>query len=76
MFFDSFFTAISIYVIKDAPANKSFEFNTSQTVGNFGMFNSFNSIGGHYKKVSYYGFVQYRYMNGYRPKSRQILHSV
>lgn len=59
------------YVIKDAPVNKPFEFNTSQTIGSFGMFNSFNSVGGNYKKISYYGFLQYRNMNGYRANSQQ-----
>ena len=59
------------YVTEDAPKNKSFQFITSQTGGSFGMFNSFNSIGGSYKKISYYSFLQYRYMDGYRPNSQQ-----
>ncbi len=59
------------YVTKDAPKNKPFEFTTSQTIGSFGLYNSFNSIGGNYKKISYYGFAQYRYMEGYRPNSEQ-----
>ncbi len=59
------------YVLKEAPANKVFEFNTSQTVGSFGLFNSFNSVGGTYKKFSYYAFLQYRNLNGYRPNSQQ-----
>lgn len=69
--FGSQFGGLVNYVIKDAPANKPFEFNTSQTIGSFGMYNSFNSIGGTYKKVSYYGFLQYRNMDGYRPNSEQ-----
>ena len=56
---------------KDAPKNKPFEFTTSQTIGSFGLYNSFNSVGGNYKKLSYYGFAQYRYMDGYRPNSEQ-----
>jgi Fe(3+) dicitrate transport protein len=59
------------YVTEDAPKNKPLQFITSQTGGSFGMFNSFNSIGGNYKKISYYGFLQYRNMDGYRPNSRQ-----
>ena len=59
------------YVTKEAPKNKPFEFITSQTAGSFGLFNSFNSIGGNYNKFSYYGFVQYRYMDGFRPNSEQ-----
>lgn len=59
------------YVTEDAPKNKPFEFTTSQTGGSFGLYNSFNSIGGNYKKISYYGFLQYRNMDGYRPNSQQ-----
>lgn len=69
--FGSQFGGLVNYITKDAPLNKPFEFTTSQTVGSFGLFNSFNSIGGNYKKISYYGFLQYRYIDGYRPNSRQ-----
>ncbi|MBY0480730.1 MAG: TonB-dependent receptor [Chitinophagaceae bacterium] len=69
--FGSQFGGLVNYVIRDAPVNKSFEWNTSQTVGSFGLFNSFNSIGGSFKKFNYYAFMQYRYMDGYRPNSRQ-----
>ncbi len=69
--FGSQFGGLVNYVIKDPSKNKPFEFSTSQTVGSFGMFNSFNSIGGTYKKISYYGFVQYRTIQGYRPNSEQ-----
>ena len=69
--FGAQFGGLVNYVTKDAPINKPFEFTTSQTMGSFGMFNTFNSIGGRYKKVSYYGFLQYRNMNGYRPNSQQ-----
>ena len=69
--FGSQFGGLVNYVIKEAPTNKPIEFTTSQTVGSFGMFNSFNALGGTYKKISYYGFVQYRQMDGYRPNSKQ-----
>lgn len=69
--FGAQFGGLVNYVTEDAPANKPFEFTTSQTIGSFGLFNSFNSIGGNYKKFSYYGFIQYRNMNGDRPNSRQ-----
>ncbi|MGN6249572.1 MAG: TonB-dependent receptor family protein [Ginsengibacter sp.] len=59
------------YILEDASMNKKFEFRTAQTAGSFGMFNSFNSVGGHYKKFSYYGFIQNRNMEGERPNSRQ-----
>lgn len=69
--FGSQFGGLVNYVTKDAPLNKRFEFNTSETVGSFGLVNSFNSIGGTFNKFSYYGFVQYRYIYGYRPNSKQ-----
>lgn len=69
--FGSQFGGLVNYVLKEAPKNKKFEFNTSQTVGSFGLFNSFNSVGGTIKKVNYYAFVQYRTLQGYRPNSQQ-----
>ena len=69
--FGSQFGGLVNYVTKDAPLNKPFEFTTSQTVGSFGLFNVFNSIGGTCKKISYYGFLQYRNMDGHRPNSQQ-----
>ena len=69
--FGAQFGGLVNYVVKDGPANKPFEFTTSQTIGSFGLFNSFNSIGGHYKKLSYYSFLQYRILDGYRPNSQQ-----
>ena len=59
------------YVTEDAPPNKTFQFRTAETIGSYGLFNTFNSVGGRYKKISYYGFFQYRYMDGYRPNSVQ-----
>ncbi|MFN8117236.1 MAG: TonB-dependent receptor [Bacteroidia bacterium] len=69
--FGSQFGGLVNYVLKEAPKNKKFEFNTSQTVGSFGLFNSFNSVGGTIKKVNYNAFVQYRTLQGYRPNSQQ-----
>ena len=69
--FGSQFGGLVNYVIKDAPINKPFEFTTSQTMGSFGMFNTFNSVGGTYKRISYYAYLQYRNMDGYRPNSQQ-----
>ena len=59
------------YVLNDAPKDKPFQFITSQTIGSYGLFNSFNSFGGNYKKFSYYGYLQYRNMDGFRPNSQQ-----
>ena len=69
--FGSQFGGMVNYVINEAPKNKAFEFYTSQTAGSFGLFNSFNSVAGTINKVSYYGFVQYRTLSGWRPNSKQ-----
>ena len=58
------------YELKDG-ATKPIELTTSQTLGSYGMFNSFTSLGGTYKKINYYGFLQYRYFEGWRANSQQ-----
>ncbi|WP_460623624.1 TonB-dependent receptor domain-containing protein [Hymenobacter tenuis] len=40
-----------------------------QTAGSFGFFNSFNSVSGTVKKLSYYAFAQYKRGDGWRPNS-------
>jgi Fe(3+) dicitrate transport protein len=59
------------YVLNEAPKDKKFEWNSSETGGSFGLFNTFNSIGGTINKISYYGFAQFRTMEGWRPNSKQ-----
>ena len=58
------------YELKDGGI-KPFEITSSQTIGNYGMFNSFTSVGGNYKKIQYYGFLQFRYYEGWRKNSQQ-----
>ena len=69
--FGSQFGGMVNYVLNEAPKNKPFELYTSHTAGSFGLFNSFNSIAGTINKISYYGFAQYRTMDGWRPNSSQ-----
>lgn len=69
--FGSQFGGMVNYVTNEAPKNKAFEFYTSQTAGSFGLFNTFNSFAGTLKKWSYYSFIQYRTMDGWRPNSQQ-----
>ncbi len=69
--FGSQFGGMVNYVTNEAPKHKPFELYTSQTGGSFGLFNTFNSIAGTTKKWSYYSFVQYRTMDGWRPNSKQ-----
>ncbi len=58
------------YELKDGGPN-SFQVNSSQTGGSYGLFNSFNSIGGTDAAFNYYGFLQYRSMEGWRENSQQ-----
>ena len=61
------------YELKNG-ATKPIEIIVSQTIGSNEMFNSFTSIGGTYKKINYYGYLQYRYFSGWRDnsESRQL----
>jgi len=58
------------YEIKKGSADKPIAFETQQTVGSYGLFNSYNAIGGTYKKVSYYGYFHHRNADGWRENSR------
>ncbi|WP_276499586.1 TonB-dependent receptor [Pontibacter litorisediminis] len=57
------------FVMKEGPEDKSFELTTRQTAGSWGLFNSFNSIGGSKGKFHYYGFYQYKRGDGWRDNS-------
>lgn len=58
------------YQIKKGNTNKSFSFETQQTIGSYGLFNSYNAIGGSYKNISYYAFLHHRSADGWRDNSR------
>lgn len=58
------------YELKDG-ANKPFELTSSQTAGSYGLFNSYNSVGGTLKKIKYFAFIQYRNLDGWRKNSEQ-----
>src|SRR5690606_13602578 len=44
------------FVMKDGPTSRPLEIVSRQSLGSFGLFNSFNSVGGTKGKVRYYGF--------------------
>ncbi|WP_298299282.1 TonB-dependent receptor [Hydrotalea sp.] len=59
------------YILRNgSEINKPFEFETQQTVGSNGLFNSFNAIGGKKGKVHYYTFFDHRNGYGWRENSR------
>jgi Fe(3+) dicitrate transport protein len=58
------------FILKDGRGiNKPFQFETQQTAGSFGLFNTYNAIGGETKKANYYAFFDKRVGNGSRPNS-------
>ncbi len=65
------------FVMKEGPKEKPFELTTRQTVGSFGFFNSFNSIGGTIAKgkLNYYAFYQYKKGDDWRPNSHYDQHN-
>src|SRR5687768_3816315 len=65
------------FVMKEGPEDKRFELTTRQTGGSFGLFNSFNSIGGTVanNKLNYYSFYQYKRGDNWRPNSHYNQHN-
>lgn len=49
--------------------NKPFQFETQQTAGSFGLFNTYNAIGGETNKTHYYAFWDKRMGDASRPNS-------
>lgn len=60
------------FVMKRGPQDKKIEINSRQTLGSWGLWNSFNSAGGTVlnKKLNYYTFFQHKQGNGWRPNSQ------
>lgn len=59
------------YILRNGnEINKPFEFETQQTLGSNGLFNSYNAIGGKKGKVHYYTFFDHRNGNGWRENSQ------
>ncbi len=63
------------YQIKKANPNKPVSFETQQTVGSYGLFNTYNAIGGTYKKFSYYGFFHHRNAEDWRNNSKYDIYT-
>jgi Fe(3+) dicitrate transport protein len=68
--YGSQFGGLLNYVIKKGDPSKPIAFATQQTIGSYGLFNSYNALGGTYKKVSYYGYFHHRNADGWRDNSR------
>lgn len=55
--------------IKQAPTDRKFGFETSNTAGSYGLFSTFNAIGGTVGKFNYYGYISHRFADGWRDNS-------
>ncbi len=59
------------YILRNgSEINKPIEFETQQTIGSNGLFNSFNAIGGKKGKIHYYAFFDHRNGDGWRQNSQ------
>jgi Fe(3+) dicitrate transport protein len=57
------------FKLKKGPADKKAEVISRQSVGSWGFFNTFNSVGGTVGKVNYYSFLQHKQGDGWRGHS-------
>lgn len=57
------------FVMRKPVADRKIQLVARQTLGSFGFYNTFTSLGGTVGKVSYYTFFQYKTGNGWRPNS-------
>lgn len=57
------------FELRAPETDKTVAVTSRQTVGSYGFFNSFNSVSGTVKKLSYYTFAQYKRGDGWRPNS-------
>jgi len=55
--------------------NKPLVFETQQTIGSYGLFNTYNAIGGKKGNTHYYSFFDHRSANGWRENSNYYTNS-
>lgn len=59
------------FVLRDgSDINKPFQYETQNTIGTYGLINTYNAIGGETNKVHYYAFYDHRSADGWRQNSR------
>jgi Fe(3+) dicitrate transport protein len=64
------------YILRNgSELKKPFEFETQQTIGSNGLFNSYNAIGGKKGKIHYYSFFDHRNGEGWRDNSEYFTNS-
>jgi len=63
------------YVVKKAPTNKPVSFEARQTIGAYGLNNTYTSLGLHKKSISFFGYFHHRSANGWRENSRYFINT-
>ncbi len=63
------------YRLKKGNPNKTISYNMQQTLGSYGLFNTFHSVGGTVKKFSYYGYLHHRFADGWRDNSQYAIYT-
>lgn len=58
------------YVTKRPDTTKAISFESINSAGSFGLFSSYNAIGGKIGKLTYSAYYQQRHSNGYRKNSK------
>ena len=58
------------FVLKKGPRDRALAFETRQTAGSYGLFDTYNALGGRKGKWSYYTFLHHRSADGWRGNSR------
>ncbi|MCC6461988.1 MAG: TonB-dependent receptor, partial [Saprospiraceae bacterium] len=58
------------YKLKSAPSDDKISVESKQTLGSFGLFSSFNAVGGTLGKFDYYGYLHHRSGEGWRDNSQ------
>ena len=57
------------FKLQEGPADRKLQVVSEQTAGSFGLFNTFNSVGGTVGRANYYAFGQYKRGDGWRDNS-------
>ena len=63
------------FVLRKPPLDHKLQVTSRQTLGTFGLWNSFNSVGGNLEKVRYYAYYNVKIGEDPRPNSEFELHS-
>lgn len=64
------------YILRNGSEfTKKWDFETQQTIGSNGLFNSYNAIGGNGGKLHYYAFFDHRNGDGWRQNSQYRINS-